>query len=296
MKPIYDIDFFKQELELIDDLTIRKLTRQTLLEAPKYIWYVPASITGKHHPPDDNDPGGLCWHLRKTAWVAYRMFYNLCMNTNIAVSAGLTHDITHRGLEDEPEDGYESYKRHGELAAGLLVKQLPFGEDVYVARTWEMIGNCVASHMGRWGETRRDCLEQTVFHLADVAASTKGLVQEGFHEDRGNGEPTFTVADIVGKRDYFKEVAGELVFAFGKKYLDIPLREVATKDDSYLRWMIKQGIESIDNSQGFPGAVIEVVKQARREVFERRRKENELDLQESLFDHYTLQGHGRRDK
>ena len=165
MNPIYNIDFFSGELDLINDPTIKDLTRQSLLQAPKYIWYVPASITGKHHPPDDNDPGGLCWHLKKTSWIAWRMFHNLMLNTDVGVAAGLLHDICHRGVNDEPEDGYESYQKHGELAVSLLGKTMLANPEKTIAqeRLWADISMCIISHMGRWGNIEPELLEQTVF-------------------------------------------------------------------------------------------------------------------------------------
>ncbi len=231
MEPVYDIEMFRGELDLINDPEIRRLTEEVLINAPKYIWYVPASITGKHHPPDDNHPGGLIWHLKKTAWVACRMFDNLLLNTDIGIVAGLTHDIAHRGLEDEPDDDYESYQKHGELAAyhlRLATSTMSIIEDDDQSMvTWSMIAGCVASHMGRWGNCKPEAVEQITFHLADVAASTKGLVCVGYVGAADVGKEGYSIAEIVGKKIYFKEVDGELIFNFSKKHMGTPLNEVA---------------------------------------------------------------------
>lgn len=274
MTPIYNIDFFSGELDLINDLTIRDLTRQALEQAPKYIWYVPASITGKHHPPDDNGPGGLCWHLKKTSWLAWRMFHNLMLNTDIGVAAGLLHDICHRGTNDEPEEGYESYQQHGEIVLSRLGKVMLSNDSfpVEIERIWADISMCILSHMGRWGDRQPESIEEITFHLADVAASTKGLINIGYDADILS---EYTVPELVGKKEYFiKDSDGDWVFNFGKKHSGHKLSDIATNDDGYLRWMIKQGKQSVNNKDGFPEDVLMMIKQARDQVLLDRKLAN----------------------
>ena len=283
MEAVYDISIFKGELDLINDPKIRELTEEALLNAPKYIWYVPSSITGKHHPPDDNHPGGLIWHLKKTAWVAYRMFDNLLLNTDIGIVAGVLHDICHRGVNDEPEEGYDSYQKHGELALTVMSKVTVLVANTETwGGTWATIMQCVLSHMGRWGDVKPESVEQTTFHLADVAASTKGLVSVGYLSASTVGDEGYSISEIVGKKEYFKEVDGDLVFNFGKMQ-DVPLKTVANGNDGYLGWIIRQGITSNDNPKGFPEEVINQVKDARKQLLDERRERNKL-AQGSLFD------------
>ena len=283
MEAVYDLEFFREELNLINDPEIKRLTEETLLVAPTYFWYVPSSITGKYHPPDDNEPGGLCWHSKKAAWLGYRMFDNLSLDTDIGLVAGLTHDIAHRGLEDKPDDDYESYQKHGELASYRLGQMCAVMDNKSSEVPWAMIGACVASHMGKWGNRKPETIEQTTFHLADVAASTRGLVNYTCMEQETGINFDYTIAEIVGKKEYFKEVDGELCFNFGKKHMGTPLKVVAQGNDSYLSWMIRQGIASDDNPKGFPEAVIEQVKDARKQLLDERRECNK-PAQGELFE------------
>ncbi len=282
LEAVYDIEFFRNELNLINDPEIARLAEDVLVNAPKYIWHVPASMTGKYHPPDDNTPGGLCWHLKKTAWLAYRMFDNLSLDTDIGVVAGLTHDIAHRGLEDIPDEKYESYEKHGELAAYRLNQAFGIMNDSS-GSGWAIIASCVATHMGRWGKRKPETVEQVTFHLADVAASTRGLVSIGFGNNHQIGHEGYSIEEIVGKKLYFKEVDGELVFNFGKKHMGTPLKDVANGNDGYLGWMIRQGVMTDDNPKGFPKEVIDQVKAARKELLDERRERNK-PAQGSLFD------------
>ncbi len=290
MDAVYDLEFFRNELNLINDPEVRKLTEEALRSAPVYIWHIPASMTGKYHPPDDNVPGGLCWHLKKTAWLGYRMFDNLMLDTDIGVVAGLTHDIAHRGLEDTPDDDYESYQKHGELAAYRLGQSLLniSEEEDYNAQgsyglTWALIGGCVASHMGRWGNCKPKTIEQVTFHLADVAASTRGLVSIGFGNNHQIGHEGYSIEEIVGKKLYFKEVDGELCFNFGKKHMGTPLKTVVKIDYGYTSWMLKQGVMTEDNPKGFPKEVIDIVQDARIPDYLRKKDDHVLDL----FDNFS---------
>ncbi len=286
MEAVYNVEFFSGELALINDPTIRQLTRETLEAAPAYIWYVPASITGKHHPPDDNYQGGLCWHLRKTSWVAYRMFNNLLLDTDIGIAAGLLHDIAHRGLEDEPEEGYDSYQKHGELAITILSKATTLVENNETwDGTWTTIMECIMSHMGRWGNIKPKTVEQVTFHLADVAASTKGLVSVGTIHAADVGKEGYSVSEIVGRRQFFiEDEEGELVFDFGK-VKGKRLSDLVRESNSFITWILGKGVESKENPKGFPGYMINQIKEARRKDLEERRRKNEMaSLSGTLFD------------
>ena len=288
MEAVYDLGFFKDELSLIQSDKIRELTTQALKDAPAYIWYIESSVTGKYHPPADNLPGGLCRHLKKTAWMGYRMFFNLSYNTDIGTSAGLTHDICQRGEDDTPSDDIEMYKQHGELAEGRLRRisgnladafaatepETPERKAVVqMANTWSVICDCVLSHMGRWGNKQPQNDMEIIFHCADVAASTRGMEAIQFLS-MYDEVVLMTIEEIVGKRMYFiTDAEGDLVFNFGKKHLGHKLKVVALNDSSYLRWMLRQGEQSADNKDGFPADVLVIVKKAYVEEANRRADE-----------------------
>lgn len=273
MKPVYNITFFEPELSLIVDPNIRRQTKTALEEAPAYIWYAPSSVTGKYHPPEDNDPGGICLHLKKTSWVAYRIFDNMGYNTDIGISAGLTHDIALRGLGDEPSEEYADYEQHGELAYEKLhsyIYKLAMESDRVII-DWNTICNCVRCHMGRWGKEKPTSPEEIALHCADVAASTRGLVGLQFIKDRlgyhdesplvalHHGDifpPDMSIEEIVSRKQFFITDEDDLrVFNFGQ-YKGEYLQRTAEDHPKYLRWMLSLGIKSIDNEKGFPLYVI----------------------------------------
>ena len=99
-----------------------------------------------------------------------------------------------------------------------------------------------------------------------MAASTKGLVN--IADDRADCTiDDFSVPELVGKKEYFiLNADGDYIFNFGKMHLEHKLLDVANRDDGYLRWMIKQGKQSMDNKDGFPDDVLKLVQQARDKV------------------------------
>jgi len=285
---VYDISIFKPELSLIVDPDLRALTKRVLTEVPAYIWSAVSSITNKYHPPEDNAPGGVCLHLKKTSWVAYRIFDNLGLNTDIGVSAGLTHDIALRGLEAQPSEEYEVYEQHGELAFERLneyIVQL-IGMPNRLTTDWYTICNCVRSHMGQWGKEKPTSPEGVALHCADVAASTRGLAGIPFIRSQyllKNGFiaeeiPNMSIEEIVGRKEFFVTAEdGCRVFNFGKME-GRALADVASspQGSSYLRWIIGKGIKSVKNEKGFPLYVLAEVREA---ILEARKPKNpDLDM------------------
>ena len=287
----YDISFFTPELSLINNEVIKGLTVKVLTEAPAYLWTAVSSITGKYHPPEDNEEGGVCLHLKKTAWIAYRMFDNLLLDTDIGVVAGLTHDIAQRGLEDEPSDDIEVYKIHGDLAAQRLLEYkatLPQEGDSLSKEEalWLEVVGCVSSHMGRWGLRIPKSRYAVLFHLADVASSTRGLTGLPFQE----GAPNMGIEEIVGRREYFTPTGdGELVFNFGKKHLGEKLSSVFICDRSYLQWMLDQGEASSENPKGFPAYALKPVRDM-LEASRQARRELNAPRQEDMFNKLGVYG------
>ncbi len=68
---MYNIDFFKAEIGLIEDYTLQCLAKDILIHVPKWFWSASASISGKYHPIDDNQEGGNCHHTAKVVWVGW---------------------------------------------------------------------------------------------------------------------------------------------------------------------------------------------------------------------------------
>jgi HD superfamily phosphohydrolase YqeK len=152
------IDFFKQEIDLIENVVIQNFTRYALERAPQYLALVPSSSTKKYHPPQSNEePGGLLNHLKTTVsfGVMGCRMYNLDKDTKDAVIAAcLLHDIVkysdyEKGIEIKQKYTTKTHDYDGAMflykLAGKFKEET--GQEVPLIDT---ILGAVAWHMGRW--------------------------------------------------------------------------------------------------------------------------------------------------
>jgi len=264
---VYNVEFFAEELGLIKLDTLRDMTEVALSRAPEYFWSIPASLTGKHHPPDDLQDGGLCIHEKKVAWIAYRLFDAFFEDTDIAISAALLHDIHHRGDKDGEIDD-EAYPTHAADTAAYLRKwgyeefsYLPYTEEL--AGKWARVCDCIHSHMGRYeGRSAPVGLAQQLFHCADVAASFRLLVGLAFYTSDLPPLP-----DIMDAGKHLIQRDGEWIINFGKKHYRKKVFDVMKTDPGYFDWMRKAG---------FPADVLEQLKALRKEYGDKIRIESQL--------------------
>lgn len=157
----------------IKDDDIRKFTTTALDNAPKAFWIIPASSSGKYHPPEDQGEGGLVRHLIKSGEISLELakFYNLSeKDTDIVFAASIIHDIQKNGI---PWTEHTDYT-HGLIAYNWLeqfsLKQPEKDE----------IRNCIRYHMAQWvqpaEEVKRAMTPTTnehVVQLSDYFSSRK---------------------------------------------------------------------------------------------------------------------------
>jgi len=158
-----NLEKFAEELELIKDDSIRKLTGECLLNAPLYFWYKPASSTGKYHSKEENGEGGLIVHTKRVcrtgeflieAWPGE-------VERDVVRSSDILHDIKKYG--DGMSGGQWTVKNHPQLAADYVKK---INETVGCPKG-TLIENAIRAHMGKWGPFPLDTPEKLIVHLAD---------------------------------------------------------------------------------------------------------------------------------
>jgi len=167
-----DLEYFKEELEKIEDEGIRNLTTECLKRAPSYFWYKPASSTGKYHHPDENEFAGLLLHTKRVHKVACILVeaWDPPVSLDIVQSASLLHDIKKYG------EGTSQWtvRNHPELGAAFILKVY---KDTNLTEpkieVVEEISNCIRYHMGRWGASHdfKEDPKAWIVHLADYIAT-----------------------------------------------------------------------------------------------------------------------------
>lgn len=186
------ITLFIKEIDSINDKNLKKLATEIIACADDYFFTIPASSTGKNHPPFSLGEGGL---VRHTKCVVY-MAKCLCESFNIdeykrdmLIVAALAHDIKKQG--DTPNGlGYTVHEHP--LLAARYVCEVYFASDITVLNgVVSSIADLISSHMGKWGADPKfigdkkplpmpesDCAK--ILQAADYIASRREILDFDF--------------------------------------------------------------------------------------------------------------------
>jgi len=126
---------------------IRNFTIHVLRECPEELETIPASISGKYHPLEARQVGGLVWHVQRACWFANMFFHAYGwkydnIKADIVLSALLLHDISKKSKYS----GNYDYVNHPTNAALFIDK---FKGEIS-QNIFQIIRNCIIHHMGNW--------------------------------------------------------------------------------------------------------------------------------------------------
>jgi uncharacterized protein (DUF3820 family) len=239
------IKLFINEINDIKDSNLRAFATELIASAPDYFFIVPASSSGKYHPPFDLGEGGLVRHTRCVAFIAKSVAESYCYNdrdTDMLIVAALAHDIQKQGSGD----GKHTVWEHPELA-------MKYVWDIYESNKFdipkgdiEKIANAVHSHMGKWGNNPSFLkgnkplpMPKTEFEMAlqvsDYIASRKEITEFAFRETEVVDLPTAPKSKPASEMSLMELEMYEMPFG---KHKGKTLKEV--KPTGYLDWMVKQ--------------------------------------------------------
>lgn len=210
---------FKTELDLIKDKSLRTLAEHLINAADNYFFFIPASTSGKYHPPFDKGLCGLLRHTKVVAFVAHTLGVANMLDSNsvdILIVSAIAHDIKKIGTGS---NGH-TRKEHPQMAAEFV--KVVYNQDScnVPEDILETICKCISSHSGQWGEPVPKTNLEFLLHSADYIASR----DEWLNFDFGD----------------FLEPApveiGEVSIPFGK-YVGKTIKEVLDEDSKYFHWM-----------------------------------------------------------
>ena len=173
------LDFFSDELKLIQNTEIRKFTEDMLSKLPEYFWVTPAAKRATHHPDYARTENGLVKHTISAVNIAYDLvtrndMFASCKNySDHIVSALILHDGCKSGKLSEGK-----YAVDHPLLIGELIRES------YNDKNSELICSLISSHMGQWNTNFGSNIEilpkpqnvlQSIVHLADYLASRRYL-------------------------------------------------------------------------------------------------------------------------
>jgi uncharacterized protein (DUF3820 family) len=241
------IKMFINEIGDIKDADLKAFATELIANADDYFFVVPASSSGKYHPPFDLGDGGLVRHTRLVAYMARNLAESYCFSdydTDCLIVAALAHDIKKQGNGDTGHTVWD----HPILAMHYV--QEIYGKTNFnvPADTIEKISNAVSSHMGKWGNEPRFCKGNTplpmpvtefdkALQAADYVASRKEITDFKFRdtEEVNIVAQPKSVLPPVNEMSLFELENYQMPFG---KHKGKTLREV--KPTGYLDWMLKQ--------------------------------------------------------
>ena len=238
------VQLFVNEINDIQNDSLREFAIQLLLHAQDYFFVVPASSSGKYHPSFTRGEGGLVKHTRCVVFYAEcnaESFGFSQHDKDLIIISALAHDIKKQGNNN---NGKHTVWEHPELAHDFILEMQTKYPHLISIDDAQIIANAVLCHMGKWAhnkefvKTRKQYpMPNTLFEYAlqsaDYIASRTELISFEFRPTDGLtiisespiALPTFNIGDTV--------------FTFGK-HKNKTIKEVVENHPDYINWIMNQ--------------------------------------------------------
>lgn len=177
-----------EEAYKLNDVNMQSIIRMMVdrCAIPDYFYQVPSSSSGKYHPEDELEPGGLVLHTIKCVRVAETMarMYQLTKDElELAKTALLLHDTCKNGLTHD--SGHTEFAHPLFAAENLLIEMSKEKHNKYFNRDVRKVAKLIRPHMGQWNTNEHEPdiilplpktkLEKFV-HECDYIASRKEFI------------------------------------------------------------------------------------------------------------------------
>lgn len=171
-------EVFEDIINQIHDEKIKKFVRACLSEMPEAFLEMPASTSGKYHPKEATEKGGLVWHVQRACWFGFHLMQankldNDDIKGDIILASLLLHDIGKK----EHYKNYWEYVDHPKTGAKMIEKH----KHMLPERVFKLIQGCVLHHMGPFGgkffkkDMSKYNLLEIIVYFADYLSSIKEL-------------------------------------------------------------------------------------------------------------------------
>lgn len=182
-----------EEINLIEDEGIKSFVRSILFRAEGF-WKIPASFSGKHHPPDERGEGGNVLHTKRAVRVGLVLADSYSISAqekDLIIGALLLHDIT-KGFKFGALDEYRYDQMHP-YTAGVFIKKCQEEDKKYALESQsstlfiseedtQIILRLIRCHLGPWSpvpETTPVTYIDMIVHLADNISSKLHTIVDG---------------------------------------------------------------------------------------------------------------------
>lgn len=197
LKPLLD------EINTIENEGIKSFVRSVLYRADGF-WTIPASFSGKHHPPDERSEGGNVLHTKRAVRVGSVLSDSYSLSSeerDLITAALLLHDIT-KGTKPETSQKYHYDPMHP-YTAGSFIKKCQEQDKKYASESQsstlfiteedtQTILRLIRCHLGPWSpvpETNPVTYMDMIVHIADNISSKLHIIVDGekIEDNRWNG-------------------------------------------------------------------------------------------------------------
>ena len=174
------------EVKLIHDEKLRMWVAKYLDTcAPAYFFTVPASSSGKYHPPYALGVGGLVRHTKAVVQIAEELLHleqyqdlNITYHDEI-ITACIIHDTFKQGFTE----GHTVFE-HPNIASDKFGEFISTNRADLSIRQVAVICQMVRSHMGQWNTSEKSSVvldkpitrEQQFVHMCDYLASRRNII------------------------------------------------------------------------------------------------------------------------
>ena len=117
------VAILRKKIDFINDTMLHEFVEYCVEEAPDYFFTMPASTTGKFHPPYTLGEGGLIKHTKAAVKIAKDLLsleQNQHLNADQIITALILHDSIKKGRGDSKYTVTE----HPLYAQSLLLRSL----------------------------------------------------------------------------------------------------------------------------------------------------------------------------
>lgn len=243
------LKMFANEIGDIYDKDLKELATELIANADDYFFTVPASSSGKYHPPFDLGCGGLVRHTRCVAFMAMSIAESQCMSTmdrDSLIVAAIAHDIKKQGNGN----GNHTVFEHPIYAKNYVLEIHKKINSAVPIDVVEKIANAVHSHMGKWGHDKEFIKGNNplpmpsnefefALQTADYIASRKEIVDFKFRDtdavEAVVEQPISVEKKPITEMSLFEMENYEMPFG---KHKGKTLKEI--KPTGYLDWILKQ--------------------------------------------------------
>jgi hypothetical protein len=175
----------QSEIRKISNPQLREAVKKCIEDRAKKLKLVPASTSGKYHPPDERGTGGLIRHIKKLVWLLEGLTKHFGVSDgdhDCLIASAFFHDIALVELVDFDSDGSiildrKKYHEHPKISSLIAVEYLTAEGINWDSPLLIKIVDIISSHMGKWYPNCKSPFSslEIMFSTADYFASRENV-------------------------------------------------------------------------------------------------------------------------